>query len=225
MENSFGEKLTKLNQDIKSHLKHSSEKFKLVIVTKSQENREISEVIKLGYKVFGENYVDEALKKMEHFKNYDIEWHFIGRVQSNKIKKICKHFDWVQTICSEKHAVMLDDECQKIKKNMNICVQINIDNEQSKSGIQIDNLNDFIKNISNLKNIVIRGLMAIPSKANILKDKTDSYTILRLAFEKLNTDMKNFDTLSIGMSNDFKIALQHGSNMLRIGQHIFGKRN
>ena len=71
MENSFGEKLIKLNQDIKSHLKHSSEKFKLVIVTKSQENREISEVIKLGYKVFGENYVDEALKKMEHFKNYD----------------------------------------------------------------------------------------------------------------------------------------------------------
>ena len=225
MENSFGEKLIKLNQDIKSHLKHSSEKFKLVIVTKSQENREISEVIKLGYKVFGENYVDEALKKMEHFKNYDIEWHFIGRVQSNKIKKICKHFDWVQTICSEKHAIMLDDECQKIKKNMNICVQINIDNEQLKSGIQIDNLNDFIKNISNLKNIVIRGLMAIPSKTNILKDKVDSYTILRLAFEKLNTEMKNFDTLSIGMSNDFKIALQHGSNMLRIGQHIFGKRN
>ena len=224
MENSFGEKLTKLNQDIKSHLKHSSEKFKLVIVTKSQENREISEVIKLGYKVFGENYVDEALKKMEHFKKYDIEWHFIGRVQSNKIKKICKHFDWVQTICSEKHAIMLDNECQKIKKNMNICIQINIDNESSKSGIKVDNLNNFIVKIAELKNIKIRGLMAIPSKPNILKEKTDSYNILKLAFEKFNNEMKNFDTLSIGMSNDYIYALQNGSTMLRIGQYIFGER-
>ena len=187
-------------------------------------DKEISEIIKLGHKVFAENYVEEAIKKIDHFKKKDLEWHFIGRIQSNKVKKICKYFDWVQTICSERHATILDNECQKMNKNMNICIQINIDNEESKSGIQINNLNNFIKNISSLKNITIRGLMAIPSKTNILKEKEDSYTILRLAFEKLNTEMKDFDTLSIGMSNDYICALQNGSTMLRIGQYIFGER-
>ncbi len=224
MEKNFSEKLKNLDQEIKSHLKHPYENFKLVIVTKKQDNKEISEIIKLGYRIFAENYVDESLSKIEYFKKKNLEWHFIGRIQSNKIKKICKYFDWVQTICSEKHAVILDNECQKINKNMNICIQINIDNEESKSGIQINELNSFIKNISKLKNLTIRGLMAIPSKTNILKEKQDSYTILRLAFEKLTAEMKNFDTLSIGMSNDYICALQNGSTMLRIGQYIFGER-
>ena len=224
MEKIFSEKLKNLDQEIKSHLKCPYKNFKLVIVTKTQNNKEISEIIKLGYRIFAENYVDEGLRKIEYFKKKNLEWHFIGRIQSNKIKKICKYFDWVQTICSEKHAVILDNECQKINKNMNICIQINIDNEESKSGIQINDLNSFVKNISKLKNLTIRGLMAIPSKTNILKEKEDSYTILRLAFEKLTTEMKNFDTLSIGMSNDYICALQNGSTMLRIGQYIFGER-
>ena len=224
MDINFSEKLQNLNQEIKKHLKCPYENFKLIIVTKTQDNKEISEIIKLGHKVFAENYVEEAIKKIDHFKKKDLEWHFIGRIQSNKVKKICKYFDWVQTICSERHATILDNECQKMNKNMNICIQINIDNDESKSGIQINNLNNFIKNISSLKNITIRGLMAIPSKTNILKEKEDSYTILRLAFEKLNTEMKDFDTLSIGMSNDYICALQNGSTMLRIGQYIFGER-
>jgi pyridoxal phosphate enzyme (YggS family) len=224
MNDTYGKKLTFLNQDIKKYLKYPIERFKLVIVTKSQEKQKISKILNYGCKTFGENYVDEAIKKIEFFKENDIEWHFIGKIQSNKIKKLCKYFDWVQTVCSEEHAIKLNNECQKSNKCMNICIQINIDDEPTKSGINILDLDDFIMKIDKLKNISIRGLMAIPSKSNTLKECSDSYNILRLAFEKYKNENKVFDTLSLGMSNDYLIALKSGSTMLRIGQYIFGER-
>ena len=112
----------------------------------------------------------------------------------------------------------------KLSKIINICVQINIDNEESKSGIHIKDLEEFIKKISILDNIKIRGLMAIPSKLKALKEDENSYSMLKLTFDSLKSNIEGFDTLSIGMSNDFKMALNNVSIMIRIGSYIFGER-
>ena len=197
---------------------------KLIIVSKSQPTSSIRELIKSGYHIYGENYLDEAIKKIEEIDNNNLEWHFIGRIQSNKIKKIAKYFNWVQTISSEKHARLLNEECQKLEKKLNICVQINIDNEESKAGIMINETDEFLNNISRYEYLSLRGIMAIPSKLNALKENVNSYNILKLKYDKLSNKYKNIDTLSLGMSNDYKLALSKGSNMIRIGSLIFGER-
>ena len=214
--------LSKIDSDID---KISIDKTtKLIIVSKSQPTSSIRELIKSGYHIYGENYLDEAIKKIEEIDNNNLEWHFIGRIQSNKIKKIAKYFNWVQTISSEKHARLLNEECQKIKKKLNICVQINIDNEESKAGIMINETDEFLNNISRYEYLSLRGIMAIPSKLNALKENVNSYNILKLKYDKLSNKYKNIDTLSLGMSNDYKLALSKGSNMIRIGSLIFGER-
>ena len=214
--------LSKIDSDIE---KISIDKTtKLIIVSKSQPTSSIRELIKSGYHIYGENYLDEAIKKIEEIDNNNLEWHFIGRIQSNKIKKIAKYFNWVQTISSEKHARLLNEECQKLEKKLNICVQINIDNEESKAGIMINEIDEFLNNISRYEYLSLRGIMAIPSKLNALKENVNSYNILKLKYDKLSNKYKNIDTLSLGMSNDYKLALSKGSNMIRIGSLIFGER-
>lgn len=214
--------LSKIDSDIE---KISIDKTtKLIIVSKSQPISSIRELIKSGYHIYGENYLDEAIKKIEEIDDNNLEWHFIGRIQSNKIKKIAKYFNWVQTISSEKHARLLNEECQKLEKKLNICVQINIDNEESKSGIMINEIDEFLNNISKYEYLSLRGIMAIPSKLNALKENVNSYNILKLKYDKLSNKYKNIDTLSLGMSNDYKLALSKGSNMIRIGSLIFGER-
>ena len=214
--------LSKIDSDID---KISIDKTtKLIIVSKSQPTSSIRELIKSGYHIYGENYLDEAIKKIEEIDNNNLEWHFIGRIQSNKIKKIAKYFNWVQTISSEKHARLLNEECQKLEKKLNICVQINIDNEESKAGVMINEIDEFLNNISKYEYLSLRGIMAIPSKLNALKENVNSYNILKLKYDKLSNKYKNIDTLSLGMSNDYKLALSKGSNMIRIGSLIFGER-
>ena len=173
--------LSKIDSDID---KISIDKTtKLIIVSKSQPTSSIRELIKSGYHIYGENYLDEAIKKIEEIDNNNLEWHFIGRIQSNKIKKIAKYFNWVQTISSEKHARLLNEECQKLEKKLNICVQINIDNEESKAGIMINETDEFLNNISRYEYLSLRGIMAIPSKLNALKENVNSYNILKLKYD------------------------------------------
>ena len=214
--------LSRINSDIKR--KSIDKTVRLIIVSKSQPISSIRELIKSGYHMYGENYLDEAIKKIEEIDNNNLEWHFIGRIQSNKIKKIVKYFNWVQTISSEKHARLLNEECQKLEKKLNICIQINIDNEESKAGIMINEIDEFLNNISKYEYLSLRGIMAIPSKLNALKENVNSYNILKLKYDKLSNKYKNIDTLSLGMSNDYKLALSKGSNMIRIGSLIFGER-
>lgn len=214
--------LSRINSDIER--KSIDKTVRLIIVSKSQPISSIRELIKSGYHMYGENYLDEAIKKIEEIDNNNLEWHFIGRIQSNKIKKIAKYFNWVQTISSEKHARLLNEECQKLEKKLNICVQINIDNEESKAGIMINEIDEFLNNISKYEYLSLRGIMAIPSKLNALKENVNSYNILKLKYDKLSNKYKNIDTLSLGMSNDYKLALSKGSNMIRIGSLIFGER-
>ena len=216
--------LSSIKKDINDSSKSQDDSISLIVVTKSQSIDDIRKVIDIGYKNFGENYVDEGIEKINSLNDESLEWHFIGKIQSNKIKKICKNFDWVQTVSTLKHARALNKACLESSKKINICIQINIDREISKSGIMIEDLDDFIKNISTFDRLVIRGLMAIPSKINALKENINSYKILKTEYDRLRDKYKYFDTLSIGMSNDYKIAIDNGSNMIRIGSLIFGER-
>ena len=200
------------------------EAARLIIVTKSQPIISIRKLFELGYNSFGENYLEEARVKINEMNEDDIEWHFIGNIQSNKIKKIVKIFSWVQTVSSLKHAKLLNEECKKIDKKINICIQINIDDEESKGGIDIKDVDTFIDNISIYEFLCIRGIMAIPSKLNALKENENSYNILKSEYDRLSDKYKSVDTLSLGMSNDFRLALNKGSNMIRIGSLIFGER-
>ena len=130
----------------------------------------------------------------------------------------------MQTVSSIKHAKLINQACIETSKKINICIQVNIDKETSKSGIFIEDLDDFVENILVFDRLVLRGLMAIPSKINALKENINSYKILKSEYYRLKDKYKHIDTLSVGMSNDYKIAIDNGSNMIRIGTLIFGKR-
>tara|TARA_B100001564_G_scaffold319324_1_gene296480 strand:- start:315 stop:992 length:678 start_codon:yes stop_codon:yes gene_type:complete len=216
--------LSSIQKDIEISNNLEKKDISLIIVTKSQSKENISKVINAGFKSLGENYVEEAIDKIKFFDNKSLEWHFIGNIQSNKIKKISDNFDWVQTVSSLKHAKLLNQACEKASKKINVCIQINIDNETSKSGILIEDLDHFVDNILVYDKLVLRGLMAIPSKTNVLKENINSYKILKSEYDRLKNKYKYIDTLSIGMSNDYKIAIDNGSNMIRIGALIFGER-
>ncbi|MBT5643618.1 MAG: YggS family pyridoxal phosphate-dependent enzyme [Gammaproteobacteria bacterium] len=222
MEKDYLNILSKINSDIEEM--SFDEAARLIIVTKSQPIISIRKLFELGYNSFGENYLEEARVKIDEMNEDDIEWHFIGNIQSNKIKKIVKIFSWVQTVSSLKHAKLLNEECKKIDKKINICIQINIDDEESKGGIDIKDVDTFIDNISIYEFLCIRGIMAIPSKLNALKENENSYNILKSEYDRLSDKYKSVDTLSLGMSNDFRLALNKGSNMIRIGSLIFGER-
>ncbi len=222
MEKDYLNILSKINSDIEEI--SFDKAARLIIVTKSQPIISIRKLFELGYNSFGENYLEEARVKINEMNEDDIEWHFIGNIQSNKIKKIVKIFSWVQTVSSLKHAKLLNEECKKIDKKINICIQINIDDEESKGGIDIKDVDTFIDNISIYEFLCIRGIMAIPSKLNALKENENSYNILKSEYDRLSDKYKSVDTLSLGMSNDFRLALNKGSNMIRIGSLIFGER-
>ena len=224
MKTDYLEILSSIKKYIKTYNKLENNDISLVIVTKSQSKENISKVINVGFKSLGENYVEEGIDKIKFFNDKSLEWHFIGNIQSNKIKKISDNFDWVQTISSIKHAKLLNQACEETSKKINICVQINIDKEKSKSGIYVEDLDNFIENILVFDRLVLRGLMAIPSRINALKENTNSYKILKSEYDRLKNKYKHIDTLSLGMSNDYKIAIDNGSNMVRIGSLIFGER-
>ena len=225
MNPSYLDNLSEISSEIKSASIRSGDNIKLVLVSKSQEIKSIERVYELGYRNFGENYLQEAKKKIESLNDYDIEWHYIGRIQSNKIKEMVRLFDWIHTVSKKKHMDMINKFSGEYKKIMNICIQINIDNEESKSGINLDQVDKFVDFSESYNNVKTRGIMAIPSKANAHDKKEQSYALLPGKFDELRKKFKDFDTLSLGMSGDYKLALAHKANLIRIGTLVFGKRD
>tara|TARA_B100000035_G_scaffold286459_1_gene270804 strand:+ start:379 stop:1035 length:657 start_codon:yes stop_codon:yes gene_type:complete len=189
----------------------------LVVVSKKQSIEKIITLNDLGQIDFGENYVDEAEEKISGINTDRITWHFIGRIQSNKIKKICSLFGWVHTISSKKHLIKMNEICKSMNKIMNICIQINIDNDDNKAGIALENYENFIMNLHDLRHVRLRGIMTIPQNNS---SSQNSFSRMNDLFKKNN----ELDTLSMGMSRDYISAIENGANMLRIGQGIFGER-
>ncbi|NQY25847.1 MAG: YggS family pyridoxal phosphate-dependent enzyme [Piscirickettsiaceae bacterium] len=218
--------------DITNNIELATEKAKrpadcvqLLAVSKTWPTALLREAAHAGQHCFGENYLQEALIKIHELADLCLEWHFIGPIQSNKTKDIATHFDWVQSVDRLKIAQRLSKQRPIDSPILNICIQVNIDDELSKSGITISDVLPFAKQIDNLEHLSLRGLMVIPAK-------TDDPNRQRLAFQKshqlfelLKSIYPSVDTLSMGMSGDMKSAIAEGSTMVRIGSALFGKRS
>jgi hypothetical protein len=205
--------------DSKQHYKRA-DNIKLLAVSKNRQPDEIKKLFQLGQRLFGENYCQEALLKMKILAECDIEWHFIGHIQSNKAKLISENFNWVQTVSSLKIAKKLNEYRPKDNGKLNILVQVNLNDEEQKSGIAKDNVASLCQEIDKMPRLKLRGLMAIPKKITKHELQRDNYKQLTVLFNEIKNN-DDFDTLSMGMSGDFDAAIAAGSTMLRIGRALF----
>lgn len=220
------ENIQKIILDIKENCnlsKRSVEDVILIGASKSQTIEKIIVAYEEGIKNFGENYLQEAEEKISKL-DQDIIWHFIGSIQSRKAKRIAEIFDWVHTIDSFKVAEKLNSSRPKSKGALNACLQLNIDDEESKSGLKIENLEEIIKKIEALQNLKIRGLMVIPKPRDSKEEQRQVFRKVKEIYDSLIRQGHNFDTLSMGMTSDYGVAIQEGATMIRIGTGIFGPR-
>jgi len=200
----------------------------LLAVSKTKPVEQVMAVYALGQRKFGENYLQEAVEKITHLQqdgNYDdIEWHFIGPIQSNKTRPIAEHFDWVQSIDRLKVAQRLNDQRPANMPKLNVCIQVNISAEDSKSGADLQQARQLAEQVTHLPNLVLRGIMAIPEKTTDLDKLKSQFNQLESLYLSLQHQYNHIDTLSMGMTNDMELAIAQGSNMVRVGTAIFGAR-
>ena len=218
--------LQKINQNIEENCKLSGRKTDEIILigaSKAQTIDSIREAHENGLTHFGENYLQEAEEKIENLSK-DLVWHYIGSIQSRKAKRIAEIFDWVHTVDSVKVAMKLNNARPKSRGFLNVCLQLNIDNEESKSGLDLKEIDSFIEQTGALENLKIRGLMVIPRPREALGQQKEIFGMVKNIFLELNEKGNNFDTLSMGMSSDYAAAIQEGATMIRIGTGIFGPR-
>ena len=209
--------------ELKQNNSQQNGEIRLVAVSKGQGQEKILDALDAGHNIFGENYLQEAIDKQKSLKAHEIEWHFIGPIQSNKCKLIAENFQWIQTVDRIKVANKLN-MFNTNELPLNICIQINISNEDSKSGAKINEIDTLADHISNLDKLKLRGLMAIPSNTSEDEILINEYKQLKMIYEDLKLKYSTIDTLSIGMSNDYLLAIENGSNLVRIGSKIFGNR-
>jgi pyridoxal phosphate enzyme (YggS family) len=189
----------------------------LLAVAKTQAAARVQEAAAAGQRAFGENYVQEALEKMDAAGG--LEWHLIGPLQSNKTRLAAERFDWVHTVASEKTARRLSEQRPAGLAPLNVLIQVNASAEATKSGIAPAAAAALASTVASLKNIRLRGLMAIPEPGA----PRERYREVRVLYEKLKSEF-GFDTLSMGMSDDMDLAIAEGSTLVRIGTAIFGQR-
>jgi len=214
--NSLELKITKASKTVSKNL---GDIF-LIAVSKKKNIEHIRTAQNLGINNFGENYAQELEEKANNIDE-NVRWHFIGPLQSNKAKIIAKYADWIHTIDRKKIADKVNEECKKINKIINACIQVNISNESTKSGINPENLMNFAKYVDSMENINLKGIMVLPSLGeNNKKQMQDS----KLLHEELISVFPHAEYLSMGTTNDFETAIVSGSNMIRVGELIFGKR-
>jgi len=201
--------------------------LQLLAVSKTRNSEEIKIAVSQGLKAFGENYVQEALDKINNLESLKLEWHFIGPLQSNKTKQVAENFNWVHTVDRLKIAKRLNDQRPEHLGPLNICLQINIDNEPTKSGVIPNQACELALSLHQLPNLRLRGLMAIPKAQTSREKQRQPFKALRLLQDEINRQLDNsqkLDTLSMGMSGDIEAAIQEGSTILRVGTDIFGPR-
>ncbi|MFV1982733.1 MAG: YggS family pyridoxal phosphate-dependent enzyme [Thiohalomonadales bacterium] len=201
----------------------------LLAVSKTQQISAIQQAFSAGLNRFGESYLQDALPKIEYFSNLqdyqDISWHFIGPIQSNKTAKIAENFNWVHSISRLSIAQRLSRQRPDSLATLNICIQVNIDNANQKSGIHAENCIEFAEQINQLSRLKLRGLMVVPEPGTEMSQLRRPFRQVFNLFEDLNQRGFNLDTLSMGMSSDLEAAIAEGSTMVRIGTDIFGPRN
>jgi pyridoxal phosphate enzyme (YggS family) len=196
----------------------------ILAVSKRHSTDRIRRLHELGQVSFGENYVQEALQKMGVLRNLDIEWHFIGPLQSNKSRPVADHFQWAQSVDRLKILERLSRQRPRHSPPLNICIQVNIDREPQKAGVLPERVNELALAALDMPGIRLRGLMAIPQMGAAGHDAADSYRRMNELFGGLRKNGLELDTLSMGMSADLEAAIMHGSTMIRIGTDLLGPR-
>jgi pyridoxal phosphate enzyme (YggS family) len=227
---SISQNISQIQNDIQeaSAINASHEKITLVAVSKGQNFKKIIEAFDVGILNFGENYLQEALDKKKQLEKFPIQWHFLGPIQSNKCKLIAENFNWVHSVDRIKVMKLLNDNRPSNVLPLNICIQINTSGEETKSGIPIKDakiqLIELIQALKVLPKLKLRGIMSIPSNTENIKQVVDEFKAMHILYSELKNEIDTIDTLSMGMSSDFKLAIEYGSNLVRIGTAIFGAR-
>ena len=206
----------------------ASEEITLLAVSKTKPASAIADAIEAGQHALGENYVQEGVDKIRFFQEQgktDLQWHFIGPLQSNKSRLVAEHFDWCHTIDRLRIASRLNDQRPEALPPLNVLIQVNISDENSKSGIALEELDALAADVAALPRLTLRGLMAIPAPESSYERQFAVAQQMAVAFEALKARYQTVDTLSLGMSDDMEAAIAAGSTMVRIGTAIFGARD
>ncbi|MCI1679449.1 MAG: YggS family pyridoxal phosphate-dependent enzyme [Ewingella americana] len=203
------------------------EEITLLAVSKTKPASDVEKAIEAGQLAFGENYVQEGVEKIAHFAGHQpaLTWHFIGPLQSNKSRLVAENFDWCHTVDRLKIAQRLNEQRPAGLAPLNVLIQVNISDEASKSGIALNDIDTLAEQISQMPNLVLRGLMAIPAVETDYQRQLAVFTEMREAFDALRQRYPQADTLSMGMTDDMPAAIAAGSTMVRIGTAIFGARD
>ncbi|MBT8100002.1 MAG: YggS family pyridoxal phosphate-dependent enzyme, partial [Gammaproteobacteria bacterium] len=197
---------------------------RLVAVSKKKPPESVREAAAAGQRDFAENFVQEGLDKITAVGIEGLRWHFIGHLQSNKSRAVAEHFDWVHTVDRLRIARRLSQQRPESLAPLNICLQVNIDNETGKSGISVAEAPELARAVAELPRLRLRGLMCLPAPREAFEAQRQPFAAMRLLAEQLQVDGIKLDTLSMGMSNDHRAAIFEGSTMVRIGTAIFGAR-
>ena len=204
---------------------------RLLAVSKTHPVSLVEEAFRAGQVAFGENYVQEALEKIEALTHlvgkpgiHDVEWHLIGPLQSNKTRLVAERFDWVQSVSSAKVARRLSEQRAPGQAPLNVLIQVNISREASKSGVTLEEAPALARAVAQMPHLKLRGLMAIPEPAQESTDQRTRFRPVRELYERLQAEGLELDTLSLGMSDDLEAAIAEGSTMVRVGTAIFGER-
>lgn len=201
----------------------------LLAVSKTFGVEAIAEAIEVGERRFGENYVQEGVEKIRHFREalpgVALEWHFIGPLQSNKTRLVAEHFDWVQSVDREKIARRLSEQRPSNLLPLNVLIEVNIDQQATKSGVKVEEVRALADLIMELPGLRLRGLMAIPEPADDDEGKRHPLRAMKALYDALKNEGYPLDVLSMGMSSDMSQAIEEGATMVRVGSAIFGERN
>jgi hypothetical protein len=197
---------------------------RLLAVSKKHPLASINAAAEAGQRDFGENFVQEGLEKIAAIGRNDLVWHFIGHLQTNKTRSVAGHFHWVHTVDRLKIAERLSRQRPQGHADLNVCLQVNIDHEAGKSGVSVDQVLPLAQAVSVLPRINLRGLMCLPAIRHGFDAQRKPFARLREIFDELNAAGLQLDTLSMGMSGDFRAAIFEGSTIVRVGTAIFGSR-
>ncbi|MFC5078740.1 hypothetical protein VTH8203_04415 [Vibrio thalassae] len=201
----------------------------LLAVSKTKPVEAILDACQAGQRLFGENYVQEGVSKVayfnEHHSDIEIEWHFIGPIQSNKTRPVAEHFDWVHTVDRAKIAQRLSDQRPEGMTPIQVLIQVNTSSEESKSGVNSQQVLELAQLISSLPNLTLRGVMSIPENVSDYQSQLNAFKALAEVKNLLAEKYPQVDTLSMGMSGDMEAAIEAGSTIVRIGTAIFGARD
>ncbi|HEC11735.1 MAG TPA: YggS family pyridoxal phosphate-dependent enzyme [Acidiferrobacteraceae bacterium] len=224
---SLADRLSILNQrihDAEQRFGRVTGSVRLLAVGKTREAADLRVLASLGQKAFGENYLQEARFKMAALEDLSLCWHYIGRIQSNKTAQLAAQFDWIHSIDRLEIAQRLSEQRPHDVEPLNLCLQVNLDNETSKGGIPLPQVPQLAMEIAELPRLRLRGLMSVPRPETEFDAQRQQFTRLRHSLEDLNPLGLHLDTLSMGMSHDMEAAIAEGATIIRIGTALFGPR-